>query len=175
LEQLLVAVDRHARTHPLDPGLPDEAARRALGLAGLGELRELVVQAQLVGEGGRIRRAATMPSLGPKEADLAALEARLTTSPFRAPEQGELALDHRELAVAVTLGRLMVLPDQIYLLPTAPALAMRQLATLDQPFTTSQARQELDTTRRVIIPLLEHLDDRGWTERIDAGHRRVKR
>ena len=61
------------------------------------------------------------------------------------------------------------------LLPGAPAMAMRELSTLDQPFTTSQARQALDTTRRVVIPLLEHLDARGWTRRLDAGHREVVR
>ena len=67
------------------------------------------------------------------------------------------------------------LPDEVVLLPTAPALAMRELARLDQPFTTSQARQALGTTRRIAIPLLEHLDARGWTRRVDAGHREVVR
>jgi selenocysteine-specific elongation factor len=52
---------------------------------------------------------------------------------------------------------------------------MRTLARLDQPFTTSQARQALDTTRRIAVPLLEHLDSRGWTQRLDAGHRNVVR
>ncbi|CCH80336.1 hypothetical protein BN12_880009 [Nostocoides japonicum T1-X7] len=52
---------------------------------------------------------------------------------------------------------------------------MRTLAGLDQPFTTSAARQALDTTRRVVIPLLEHLDTLRWTRRLDAGHREVVR
>ncbi|MCC5785046.1 hypothetical protein CRM73_19325, partial [Kocuria sp. CCUG 69068] len=37
------------------------------------------------------------------------------------------------------------------------------------------ARQALGTSRRVAIPLLEHLDARGWTRRLDAGHRTVAR
>jgi len=52
---------------------------------------------------------------------------------------------------------------------------MRVLNTLRQPFTTSEARQALSTTRRVAIPLLEHLDSRGWTRRLDAGNREVVR
>ena len=44
---------------------------------------------------------------------------------------------------------------------------MRVLAALPQPFTTSEARQALGTTRRVAIPLLEHLTAAagpcGWT------------
>ena len=67
------------------------------------------------------------------------------------------------------------LPGEVILLPTAPALAMRELARLPQPFTTSQARQALGTSRRIAIPLLEHLDARGWTRRLDAGHRQVVR
>ena len=65
--------------------------------------------------------------------------------------------------------------DGLVLLPTAPALAMRELARLDQPFTASAARQALNTTRRVMIPLLEYLDARGWTRRIDAVQREVVR
>ena len=40
-----------------------------------------------------------------------------------------------------------------------------------QPFTSSQARQALDSTRRVVIPLLEYLDDAGYTVRLDGTRR----
>ena len=46
---------------------------------------------------------------------------------------------------------------------------------LPQPFTPSEARQALGTTRRVVMPLLEHLDGRGWTRRLDGSHRQVVR
>jgi selenocysteine-specific elongation factor len=52
---------------------------------------------------------------------------------------------------------------------------MRVLARLPQPFTTSEARRALTTTRRVAIPLLEHLDGLGWTRRLDPGHREIVR
>ncbi|MBO3136937.1 selenocysteine-specific translation elongation factor, partial [Dermatophilus congolensis] len=114
------------------------------------------------------------PNLGAAEPGLAHIEHRLATHPFAAPERDELTANHlspKHIAAAVRLGRLIDLGDNIVLTPRAPALAMRELATLPQPFTTSQARQKLGTTRRVIIPLLEELDRRGWTRRIDAGHR----
>ena len=79
-----------------------------------------------------------------------------------------------ELAAAERVGRVVRLAPDMVLLPTGPAQAMRALAALPQPFTTSEARQALGTTRRVAIPLLEHLDRRGWTVRVDGGHRRVK-
>ena len=67
------------------------------------------------------------------------------------------------------------LAADVVLLATGPAQAMRVLAGLPQPFTTSQARQALGTTRRVAIPLLEYLDQRGWTLRMDGAHRQVRR
>jgi selenocysteine-specific elongation factor len=109
---------------------------------------------------------------------VAELEARLAAAPFTAPEADELAalgLGVRELAAAERRGRVLRLRDGVVLLPPAPALAMRTLAQLPQPFTTSQARQALGTSRRVAIPLLEYLDGRGWTRRIDHGHREVAR
>ena len=50
-----------------------------------------------------------------------------------------------------------------------------ELAALSQPFTVSQARQALGTSRRVAVPLLEHLDSRGWTRRVDGSLREVAR
>ena len=52
---------------------------------------------------------------------------------------------------------------------------LRVLAGLPQPFTLSQARQALGTTRRVAVPLLEHLDGKGWTRRVDGQRREVVR
>ena len=128
--------------------------------------------------GGHIRVAGARDDLGVAETAVGELEARLRAEPFRAPEADDLAalqLGVRELAAAERAGRVLRLRDGVVLLPTAPALAMRTLARLEQPFTTSQARQALGTSRRVAIPLLEHLDARGWTRRLDAGHREVVR
>jgi selenocysteine-specific elongation factor len=63
----------------------------------------------------------------------------------------------------------------VVLLPDGPARAMRVLSSLEQPFTLSAARQALGTTRRVAVPLLEHLDARGWTRRLDRRLRTVVR
>jgi selenocysteine-specific elongation factor len=112
------------------------------------------------------------------EVGVAQLEERLGAAPFAAPEREELArlgLGPTELAAAARQGRLLRLPDDIVLLPDGPARAMRQLAALEQPFTLSQARQALATTRRVAVPLLEHLDARGWTRRVDGQRREVVR
>jgi len=118
----------------------------------------------------------TASSLGPAEPGVRALEQRLRDRPFAAPERDQLAelgLGRRELAAAEHVQRLLRISDDIVLLPDAPNLATVALRALPQPFTTSQARQALDTTRRVAIPLLEYLDRTGRSERIDQQHRHV--
>lgn len=129
-------------------------------------------------EHGRITGAQHKDSLGSAQAAVDELRTRLAVEPFDAPEAkqlDELGLGARQLAAAAQRGLLLRLPGDVILLPDAPARAMRVLAALDQPFTTSDARQALGTTRRVVIPLLEHLDARGWTRREDTTHRSVVR
>lgn len=176
--RLRSAVDElHARD-PLSDGLSRGAARDLLMLPDETLLDVVARDAGLEQQGGHLRLPGTQNELGPAEVSVSELETRLRDDPFRAPEAYELQalkLGSRELAAAERAGRLLRLRDGVVLLPNAPALAMRTLAGLDQPFTTSQARQALNTTRRVAIPLLEHLDARGWTRRLDAGHRQVVR
>jgi selenocysteine-specific elongation factor len=178
LAALRDAVEEHARAAPLEAGLPQERARQALGLPDLRLLGPLVAAAGLESAGGRVRRPGSVPSLGAAEAGMRQVEQLLADDPFASPEQPALAvlgLGARELAAAAAAGRVVRLSDDVVLLVDGPARAMRVLAGLPQPFTTSQARQALGTTRRVAIPLLEHLDRRGWTRRLDASLREVTR
>lgn len=177
------AVTDHLRQDPLAPGLTTGAAASVLSrcsppLPEASLLPRVVAAAQLESADGLVAPPGHRPQLGHAEAGLTALEARLREQPFAAPEADDLAaggLGARELAAAERMGRVLRLPGEVILLPTAPALAMRALAGLEQPFTTSAARQALDTTRRVAIPLLEHLDARGWTRRVDGATRTIVR
>ena len=176
--QLRAAVEAAHERDPLAPGLPRGAARTALGEPGGRLLDMLVARAQLTEQDGYITVPGRGGGLGAAEAAITALEKRLRADPFAAPEAyelQELRLGPRELAAAQRLGRVLRLPGDVVLLPTAPALAMRELAHLPQPFTTSQARQAWRTTRRVAVPLLEHLDAKGWTRREDGSTRSIVR
>lgn len=172
------ATAARSESDPLGPGLSQGAALDAVGLPDPELLAPLVAEAAVELTGGYVRMPGTSGELGPAASAVASLEDRLRAAPFAAPEADDLAslgLGARELAAAERAGRLLRLGEGVVLLPEAPALAMRELARLAQPFTTSEARQALGTTRRVVIPLLEHLDSRGWTRRLDAGHREVVR
>ena len=172
------AVDAFAVAHPLQGRMPTEAAATALGLPQPTLVAPLAADAGLTVADGHVSRPGARADFGPHEAALTRLEARLAERPLSAPERDELTalgLGPREVAAAVRHDRLLDLGDLVVVAPTAPARAMRTLAGLPQPFTTSQARQALGTTRRVVIPLLEHLDARGWTRRLDGTLREVVR
>ncbi|GAB92887.1 selenocysteine-specific translation elongation factor [Gordonia rhizosphera] len=176
--ELRSAVTDLLRDDPLTAGLSHGAARDLLGLPDDALVAVVAADAGLESVGGHLTLPVRDYGLGPAEDAVVALERRLAQRPFHAPEADDLSalgLGPRELAAAERTRRLLRLRDGVVLLPSAPAQAMRTLVGLEQPFTTSTARQALGTTRRVVIPLLEHLDARGWTRRLDAGHREVVR
>jgi selenocysteine-specific elongation factor len=173
--RLAQEVERHAAADPLEPGLPVEAARALLDLPDR-RLVDALARPPLWLESGRVHAAAAA-GLPPAVADaVQRLRADLDRSPFRAPDAdrlAELGLTGRALGAAVRAGALLKVAEGIVLLPGADTAAARILAGLPQPFTVSEARRALDTSRRVAVPLLEHLDRRGLTAR-DGDARRVK-
>jgi selenocysteine-specific elongation factor len=176
VKDLVAEVDRHAITQPLLAGLSAEAARRAIGAPDLTVLIALVRAAGLEHAAGRVRRQGALPHLGIAEAAVVTLEQLWAAHPFAAPSAPELAglgLGPRQLAAAETAGRLFRLAPHLVLPPSAAALALEVLASLPQPFTVSDARLALSTSRRVAVPLLEHLDRQGGTVRLDGALRRV--
>lgn len=174
---LLEALDTHLGAEPLSPGLSRGAALTSLNLPDEALLGLVVAAAKLEHGDGVLRRPGAPVDLGDAEQGVATVEKRLRAEPFAAPEADDLAdlgLGTRELAAAERAGRLLRLSDGVVLLPDAPRVAVARLRDLDQPFTTSAARKVLETTRRVAIPLLEHLDTVGLTRRIDGSLREVR-
>jgi selenocysteine-specific elongation factor len=199
-ERLERAVADHAARDPLTVGMPLEAARAALGLperrlaeelaAGAGGVvgaRRLAVRdgyltivhgSGTADPGAGEEENPVKPALPAKITDaVTALRADLAGSPFRAPEAGrlrELGLDRKAIAAAARAGLLLRISPEIVLAPGADAQAAAILAALPQPFTTAQARQALDTTRRVAIPLLEYLDRSSVTRRLPDDRRELR-
>jgi len=177
-QRLRTLVENDDQQDQLTPGVSQGAVRDALGMPAAHFTDLLIVDAGLERHNGYVRLPRARADLGRAEAGVAKLEARLLTDPFLAPLAGDLTalgLGVRELAAAEQARRVFRLPGGVVLLPSAPELAVEALAQLPQPFTTSQARQALGTSRRVAIPLLEYLDGRGMTRRIDDDHREVVR
>jgi selenocysteine-specific elongation factor len=77
------------------------------------------------------------------------------------------------VAAAAKAGRLLRVAPGIVLLPGADHAAAERLAGLAQPFSASEARQALGTSRRVMLPLLDPLDRAGFTRRLPDDRREV--
>ena len=173
--EVLEAVTEHDRARPLEPGLPLTALAERLGMPSP-ELVAAVVREPLRLEAGLVR--ATRGDVLPPEVEqaLVALADDLEVSPLAAPTADrlrELGLDPQRVAAAAKAGRVLRLAPGVILLPGADRVALERLRDLPQPFTASEARARLATSRRVVLPLLEHLDRAGLTRRLPDDRRTV--
>ena len=185
--ELAAVVAGFCARDPLAPGMPTEAARAALKLPSRDLVTALAAGA-VVQDGGYLRSAAPVTAIAAPAsaadrlppAIAAAVQAvldDLARDPFAAPDSERLralGLDAKALATAARAGLVLRVADMIVLGAGAGQEAAQRLAALDQPFTTSQARQALGTSRRVAIPLLEYLDRARVTERLPGDLRRIR-
>ncbi|KUI41488.1 translation elongation factor [Mycobacterium sp. IS-1590] len=175
-EQMTTALDDWTAGHDIAAGMPLETLRQQSGLPAAELLLALLDGTGLQVADGVVRRPdAELPARVDKA--VRTVEEWLAAEPFRAPESDELAdlnLGPRELAAAIRAGRLTRIADGVVLGPDAVDRAAEILATLPQPFTVAEAKRALNTTRRVAVPLLEHLDARKLTRRSADGARTVR-
>lgn len=166
-------IEAWSLAHPLARGMPEGAAVKALRLPDRTLLPPLVARAGLVSRDGTVAFTGETDRLPEAvERAVATLLAEFRDDPFAAPDATRLArlgLRRGELAAAVRAGRLIRVADGVVLPADAQERAAERLARLPQPFTLSQARTELHTTRRVVVPLLELLDSTGVTRRFADG------
>lgn len=176
-DELPLFVSEWRRKHPLEAGPPVDVVRRALRLPDRSLVRALVV-APLSVRDGRVVRTDQPAALPPSVvAAVETIRADLAARPFAAPDAdrlAELGLGPRELAAAVRAGVLVRIAGGVVLLPGSVQDAATALGALAQPFTVSEARQALGTTRRVALPLLDLLDRQGLTQRLPDNRRQME-
>jgi len=173
-------VREHDRLHPANPGLAPTEIVNALAAHGLhvpaAELLTELLPAGLRIEAGRITSMAA--SLPPAvEAALGKLLADLEPDSLWAPTLEhirELGLNDKHLAAAARLGRIFLPAPGVVLPAGAAKLALHTLRELPQPFTTSEARKALGTSRRVAIPILDFLDRARVTRRLPDDRREIR-
>jgi len=172
--RLRVALEQQVAAAGRD-GLTPAAAAHGMGLSDPA-LAEALVGDQLEYVRGRIRRAGAAELPAALAGALERLRALLAEHPFDAPTADELIdarVDDGVIGALHRAGLVLRLAPGVVVLPDAPDLAVSRLAELPQPFTTSQARQALGTSRRVALPLLGHLDAQRRTVRLADDTRRL--
>ncbi len=173
-ERLGALVVEQERANPLDPGITLAAAGRQLGLPASDVVAVLAAPPLRI-EDGKVRKGSSgLPAALSRSLELLADDLR--DQPFAAPDvhrMEQLGLDVKAVAAASHAGRVLRLADLVVLMPGADEAAAERLSQLPQPFTTSEARQLLGTSRRVALPLLAHLDRVGLTRRLADDRRTV--
>jgi len=163
-----LASDRTA--DPAAPPLKVDEARKALSLPDARLVPALLPPPWTVRD-GMIVSAAAPDTLAPAvRAALDVLEARGFTVPTE-EDLAQLGLTAAAVAAAVRARRMVRLAPDVVLTTTAVDAALAMVAALPQPFTASQAREALGTSRKVVVPLLEYLAREGRTRRDGEGHR----
>ncbi len=163
------------RSTQLEPGVPVAAVARALNLP-TPDLVGALARPPLEVRQGKVLggRAGGLPQRLLEALD--ALREDAGDNPFAAPGADrlrELGLDQRSLGALARAGHLLRLDDTVVLLGGSDVHAAGVLRQLRQPFTTSEARVAMATSRRVALALLAHLDRRGMTKRLPDDRRRV--
>jgi selenocysteine-specific elongation factor len=146
-----------------------------------GALEDLAARGEIALEGGtKVRSRAHVPRLSPDaRAALPSVAERLESAPYAPPTASELAeqLALPPSAVAQALehlcdeGRAVAISADLY-------VSSRALASLKEAVASNIAakgeldipalRDALGTTRKYLIPFLEHLDEIGFTTRLGA-------
>jgi selenocysteine-specific elongation factor len=150
--------------------LPVAAVRQALALPDRSIASALVaVMPGIETRAGSVTRAGRAE---PLPVEVEPILARLAGQPLAAPDADEVRTVGRvALGRAVRAGALLHLGGGIYVAPAAPAIATADLAAVEQPFTVSAAARTLGVSRRVAVPLLEHLDAARMTRKLPDGTR----
>lgn len=176
------AVDHAHRAHPDQPGLPLSDLRALLSeRLPASELFDALVaalcQTGFVQSGTALRRKAHELAL-PAHLQAAGerVKSALAAKPLDPPSRKEIAPDaasQQALRFLVQSGQALDLGQDVLMLTTAFQHAREKVQSLlrtSGKASASELRQALGTSRRVLIPLLEHLDREGVTRR-EADYR----
>mgnify|MGYP000026377379 CR=1 FL=1 len=175
-ERVIVLVGEHDTADPLHPGVGVPELAERLGLP-TPDLVAPLVRPPLRIEAGRVTAAPASAVPEPLRQAVEKLHLDLADAPWSAPTAdrlAELGLDTKAVAALAKAGLLLRVAPGIVLLPGSDDRARDALAELPQPFTASEARQRLGTTRRVALQLLDHLDRTGRTRRLPDDRREVR-
>lgn len=180
-----ITTDYH-RQYPLRPGVPREEWRSRLGLtpreandalAALsvsGDLAE-VAGGTASGAGGRgafVKLATFEPRLNAEQGRaVAAMLERFRREPFAPPTRPEVddALGAEVTAALVERGDLVRIGDTILLDRAAYGEALRRIVGhlhAHERLTVAEARDLLGTSRKYMVAILEHCDERRVTRRL---------
>ena len=183
-DKAAAAIDADHQAHPERLGMPLNHLRFVMeaDLADpdvFGLLVQELGKSGFVQVGANIRRATHRPALPPPLQDAGArLRATLAGKAFEPPSSKELAPDlasQQALRFLIQTGEAVEISPEVVLLHETfdriKGIVVQRIQDKG-PATVSELRQALNTTRRILVPVLERLDRDGVTRR-DGDRRRL--
>ncbi len=170
-------VAEHHRQYPLRAGLPKEEWRARLGLAPrqANEVLAALVAREELAEAASAS-AVRLPGHAPRftqeqQKQVNALLGQFRENPFSPPGRPEIeaAVGSEVTAALIEQGTLVKVSETMLLTPDAYAESIRRVvAHLHEhgSITVAQARDLLNTSRKYMLAILEHLDERRITRRL---------
>jgi selenocysteine-specific elongation factor len=161
---------------PLRAGMPREELKSKLGLSpkSFNEVVALASASGLLVESAAFVRAPdfAVMFMPDQQHGVDALLARFQNAPYAPPsvKEAEAALGVDVLAALLEQGKLVKLSDEVLFLPQTYATMVervRQYIQKNGDITVAQVRDLFDTSRKYALALLEHLDAKGVTKRIE--------
>ncbi|MCX6026309.1 MAG: selenocysteine-specific translation elongation factor [Chloroflexi bacterium] len=171
--------DYHA-ANPLRRAMPKEEVRSRLALAPralAALLGAAAAHGEVVDEGPGVRLPAHAPRFSPdEERAVAALVAQCARDPYNTPSVKMClqAVGEPVYAALLDQGRLRQVSSEVVLLAeTYQAMVARVREVLQQKgtLTVAEARDLFGSSRKYVLALLEHLDEKGLTQRIGDERR----
>jgi selenocysteine-specific elongation factor len=177
----LAAIDAEHKSHPQNPGLDLAQLRRVFALKKDEVFEALVADLARDGitrSGDVVKRATHQASLTPQlERASAAIRSALASKPFDPPSRKEMAQTaeaRQALKFFLQKGEAIELSDEVVLGSEAFKKMRDAIVAFIRgrgPATVAELRQALESSRRIMVPLLERLDRDGVTKRV--GDRRI--
>ncbi len=181
IEKAHRALQAYHTEHPIRSGMPREELKSRLGLDGRvfsSFMERVVEQGELLERGHRVAHPAHEINLTAKQrAKIDGLMGRFRASPFSPPT----IKDCRELigdelvAHLIETGKLVQVSPEVVFTEQAyreMVQRIREVLETKDTVTIAEARDLFGTSRKYVLPLLEHLDAAGVTVR-DGDHRRL--
>jgi selenocysteine-specific elongation factor len=167
--ELEKAVDDYHERYPLRAGLPKSEAASRLQIDATLVLALVEAAPDLIEDGPAVLRTGFAVELGPEE-HAAWNAARLVlAADLAVPRASELRMSDELRHVLIRRGDLIRIDDDLLLLPDQIDSITAGIRTLPDGFTVAEFRDHFGLSRRHAVPLLEWLDDAGWTRRRGDG------
>ena len=165
-DSVVAAVGAYQDANPLRPGAPKASLATSIGLDP-GLLTALIeADDRLVDDGATVRIVDFRASWGEVEQkEWLRVESQLRDAGLAVPRASQLAVDREFFHLLVRQGRLVRVADDLVFLPTQIDEITARTTDMPDDFTVSDFRTALGLSRRQAVPLLEWLDQQGWTSR----------